>query len=133
MKKAIKVPTKSAELKGRASRQRHRQLTEEALELIAERFRVLSEPMRLKILDALGDREMTVTELVATTAAGQANVSKHLAILADARLVARRKEGLNVYYRVADETVFDLCNAVCVSLGDKLAAQHDAVRHFSAR
>lgn len=133
MKKAIKVPPKGPDLKRRASKQRHRQLTEEALALIAGRFRVLSEPMRLKILDALGDREMTVTELVATTAAGQANVSKHLAILADARLVARRKEGLNVYYRVADETVFDLCNAVCVSLGDKLAAQHDAVRHFSGR
>jgi ArsR family transcriptional regulator len=132
MKKAT-LATKTRELTGGASKQRHKQLTEEALELIAARFRVLAEPMRLKILNALGENELTVTELVEATAAGQANVSKHLAMLADARLVARRKEGLNVYYRVSDETVFDLCDAVCSSLGDRLAAQHDAVKHFSGR
>ena len=124
---------KPAECRGGVKKQRHKQLADEAFELIAARFRVLAEPMRLKILDTLGDREMTVTDLVEATAAGQANVSKHLAILADARLVGRRKEGLKVYYRVADETVFDLCNAVCSSLGDGLAAQHDAVRHFRGR
>lgn len=133
MKKAKRVATKARGLKAGASAQRHKQLTEDALELIAARFRVLAEPMRLKILDSLGENEMTVTELVEATAAGQANVSKHLAMLADARLVARRKEGLNVYYRVADKSVFDLCEAVCSSLGDRLAAQHDAVRHFSGR
>jgi len=132
MKKGIKV-VKAREVQGVALKQRHVQLTEEALELIAARFRVLAEPMRLKILNSLGESEMTVTELVEATSAGQANVSKHLAMLADARLVARRKEGLNVYYRVADETVFDLCDAVCSSLGDRLAAQHDAVRHFSKK
>lgn len=110
---------------------RNKILTEEALELIASRFRVLAEPMRLKILHTLGCNEITVSELVEATGAGQANVSKHLAVLADARLVARRKEGLNVYYRVADQTVFDLCDAVCSSLGEKLSAQHDAVRHFA--
>jgi DNA-binding transcriptional ArsR family regulator len=134
MKKNTGVGAKASRgRKGAASRRRHAQLTEEALELIAARFRVLAEPMRLKILNALGDDEMSVTELVGATAAGQANVSKHLSMLADARLVSRRKEGLNVYYRVADETVFDLCNAVCSSLGERLAAQHDAVRHFSRR
>ena len=132
MKRTTKV-AKTREISGAASKQRHSELTEEALELIAARFRVLAEPMRLKILNALGEDEMTVTALVEATAAGQANVSKHLAMLADARLVARRKEGLNVYYRVADETVFDLCDAVCSSLGDRLAAQHDAVRHFTKR
>lgn len=132
MRKPAIVARKTGESKS-GSTQRHKQLTEEALELIAARFRVLAEPMRLKILDVLGDREMTVTELVDATAAGQANVSKHLAILADARLVARRKEGLNVFYHVADEKVFDLCNAVCSSLGDRFAAQHDAVRHFRQR
>jgi DNA-binding transcriptional ArsR family regulator len=126
------IVTKSAR-EGKGGASKHAQLTEEALELIAARFRVLAEPMRLKTINALGDPEMSVTELVDATAAGQANVSKHLAMLAGARLVARRKEGLNVYYRVADETVFDLCDAVCSSLGERLAAQHDAVRHFSER
>jgi len=111
----------------------HEALTGEALELIAARFRLLAEPMRLKILHALGSDEMTVTELVQVTEAGQANVSKHLAVLADARVVARRKEGLKVYYRVADRSIFILCDAVCSSLGEKLSAQHDAVRHFAAR
>lgn len=133
MRNAAGTVTKTRDAKGRASTQRHKQLTEEALELIAARFRVLAEPMRLRILDVLGDREMTVTELVYATGAGQANISKHLAILADARLVARRKEGLNVCYRVADQKVFDLCNAVCSSLGDRFSAQHDAVRHFRER
>lgn len=132
MRKAAGVTAKR-DAKNRASAQRHKLLTDEALELIAARFRVLAEPMRLKILDVLGEREMTVTELVDATAAGQANVSKHLAMLAGARLVARRKEGLNAYYRVADQKVFDLCNAVCSSLGDRFAAQHDAVRHFRKR
>lgn len=111
----------------------HEMLTEQALDLIAARFRVLAEPMRLKILHTLGRDEMTVSELVEATGAGQANVSKHLAVLADARLVVRRKEGLNVYYRVADQTVFTLCDAVCSSLGEKLSAQHDAVKHFAGR
>lgn len=133
MRKAAGAAKRTRDAKNRASAQRHKRLTDEALELIAARFRVLAEPMRLKILDALGDREMTVTELVDATAAGQANVSKHLAMLADARLVARRKVGLNAYYRVSDQKVFDLCNAVCSSLGDGFAAQHDAVRHFRER
>jgi ArsR family transcriptional regulator len=110
-----------------------RELTQEALDLIAARFRVLAEPMRLRILHTLGSEEMTVGDLVQATEAGQANVSKHLAVLADARLVSRRKEGLKVYYRVADQTTFVLCDAVCSSLGDKLSAEHEAVRHFSAR
>lgn len=109
----------------------HHKLTEEALELIAARFRVLAEPMRLKILHTLGRNEMTVSELVEATEAGQANISKHLAVLAEARLVSRRKEGLSVYYCVEDQKVFDLCDAVCSSLGEKLSAQHDAVRHFA--
>jgi ArsR family transcriptional regulator len=108
-------------------------LSEEAFALIAARFRALAEPMRLKILHALGDREVSVGELVEATGAGQANVSKHLGVLLDAHLVVRRKEGLNVLYRVADESVFDLCDAVCRSVGERLAEQHSAVRRFAGR
>ena len=134
MRKAAMVATRaSRRRKARASPLRHAQLTEEALELIAARFRVLAEPMRLKILNALGEAELSVSDLVEAIGAGQANVSKHLSMLADARMVIRRKEGLNVFYRVADQTVFDLCDAVCSSLGERLAAQHDAVKHFSGR
>ena len=111
----------------------HKPLTEHALELIAARFRVLSEPMRLKILHTMGEDEMSVSQIVEATGAGQANVSKHLALLLDSGLVARRKEGLNVFYRVADASTFELCDAVCSSLGEKLAAEHSAVRKFKGR
>ena len=108
-------------------------LTEEAFELIAGRFRVLAEPMRLRLLHALGDAEMSVSDLVAATNAGQANVSKHLGILLDSGLVARRKAGLNVFYRVADPSVFDMCEAVCSSVGRRLTAHHAAIRGLGAR
>jgi DNA-binding transcriptional ArsR family regulator len=90
-------------------------LSDAALQLIADRFKVLSEPMRLKILHALWDGEQTVGQIIASTHGLQANEQ--------AGLVSRRKEGLNVYYRIVDEVVFDLCEAVCESLHDRLTEQ----------
>ena len=109
-----------------------KQLSDEALALIAARFRLLAEPMRLKILNTLGEGEMSVGELVVATGAGQANISKHLGLLFDAGLLERRKEGLNTYYRVSDTTIFELCETVCVSLGERLIRQHSAVKGFKA-
>ena len=99
-----------------------------ALELVAARFRMLAEPMRLRLLNELRDREMTVTALVEATGAGQANVSKHLSLLADAGMVGRRKEGLNVFYFIADGSLFELCDLVCGRLQKELA---EKARHFS--
>ncbi len=100
-----------------------RDLSEAALQMIAERFKVLAEPMRLKILHALWDGELTVGEVIGAVSGLQANVSKHLGVLLQAGLVTRRKEGLRVFYRIADATVFDLCHVVCESLHDRLASQ----------
>ena len=108
------------------SRQK-RELSEAALAMIAERFKLLAEPMRLKILHSLWDGELTVGEIVAMTGALQANVSKHLGILQLAGLVRRRKDGLNVYYEIADETVFALCEVVCNSLHDRLVTQMEEI------
>jgi ArsR family transcriptional regulator len=99
-----------------------------ALELVAARFRMLAEPMRLRLLNELRDREMTVTGLVEATGAGQANVSKHLSLLADAGMVGRRKEGLNVFYFIADASLFELCDLVCGRLQKELA---EKAKHFS--
>jgi len=88
----------------------------ELLVLIAERFRSLGEPTRLRLLDALRPGEKTVTELVEATGLGQANVSKHLASLYAAGVVARRRSGLFVYYTIADDRVFCLCDLVCSQL-----------------
>lgn len=115
------------------AKKQRRELTDEALELIAIRFRALSEPMRLKILNTLGDLELTVTEIVEATGSGQANVSKHLGILLNEGIVTRRKEGLNTFYKVADEGIFTLCETVCSSIGNHLAAKHGAVKNVFSR
>ncbi len=103
-------------------------LSEGVLEMIAQRFKALSEPMRLKLVYALMDGEKTVSELVRETGGLQANVSKHLGVLLDAGVVGRRKQGLNAYYRIADETVYELCDLVCGSIYDRLAAELDSFR-----
>lgn len=108
-----------------------KQLTDEALGLIATRFRMLSDQTRLRLLHLLSMGEMTVTQLVEASGSGQANVSKHLGMLTDAGIVARRKEGLNVYYRIADESIFELCNIVCNSLGDRFAAHRAALKGYA--
>lgn len=100
-----------------------KELSDAALQMIADRFKVLAEPLRLKIIHELWDGELTVSEIVAVTRGLQANVSKHLGILQQAGLVSRRKEGLNAYYQICDQTVFELCEVVCASLHDRLAAQ----------
>lgn len=88
-------------------------MTPELLELVAERFKALAEPARLRILNALREREMTVSDIMEATGLGQANVSKHLQMLASLRFVGRRKEGLYAFYRLADEDVFQLCDLMC--------------------
>ncbi len=100
-----------------------RNLSEAALEKVAERFKVLSEPMRLKLLYALMDGEKSVSELVQETGGMQANVSKHLGLLLDDGVVGRRKQGLNTYYRITDKSIFELCDLVCGSIHDRLAAE----------
>jgi ArsR family transcriptional regulator len=100
-----------------------RNLSEAALEKVAERFKVLSEPMRLKLLYALMDGEKSVSELVQETGGMQANVSKHLGLLLDDGVVGRRKQGTNSYYRISDESIFELCDLVCGSIHDRLAAE----------
>ncbi|HET9114899.1 MAG TPA: metalloregulator ArsR/SmtB family transcription factor [Gaiellaceae bacterium] len=95
-------------------------LPEDLVELIARRFRVLSEPSRIRLLDRLRDGELSVNELAAQLGAGQQNVSKHLSVLADAGILARRKDGNHVYYRIVDEGVLGLCQQVCGSLEQQL-------------
>lgn len=90
-----------------------RKQTPELLALIAGRFRALAEPARLAILHALEGKERTVTELVEATGLGQGNLSKHLQQLHAGGFVSRRREGLFVYYELADEDVLALCAIMC--------------------
>ena len=102
------------------SRKRKAKLPEGALDLVAERFKILSEPMRLRLIYSLMDGERSVTQLVEETGSLQANVSKHLGMMLDAGVVGRRKEGLRAYYRVADDSIYELCDLVCGSIQDRL-------------
>jgi DNA-binding transcriptional ArsR family regulator len=90
---------------------------DEIVQQVADYFSVLGEPMRLRLLNLLKDRECCVQELVEATATSQANVSKHLKVMLQAGILARRTQGTLAYYRVADRLTFELCTQVC----DRLA------------
>lgn len=83
------------------------------MDLVAERFRALGESARLVILQALRQGERCVSELEADTGLNQANLSRHLQVLAATGMVRRRKEGLFVYYELADANVLRLCEIMC--------------------
>ena len=99
-------------------------LSREALEILARRFRALGDATRLALLQALFDQERTVQELCALADTTQANASKHLALLFEQGLVARRRDGLFTRYRIADPTLEQLCRLVCGSLAER----HEVMR-----
>jgi DNA-binding transcriptional ArsR family regulator len=86
------------------------------LDRITERFRVLGEPMRIRLLEALRDGEATVGELQEATGASQQNVSQHLGVLLRAGIVGRRKQGNFSVYSISDPVIFPLCDLVCDGL-----------------
>lgn len=91
-------------------------IPDEFLERMSEKFRMLADPTRLAILRVLLDGEKSVGRVVEETGRGQANVSKHLKLLAEAGIVGRRKEGLQVFYAVADPLIEQVCGLVCGSI-----------------
>lgn len=91
-------------------------MTPALLELVASRFKALSEPVRLQMLSALNSGEMTVSEIMAATDIPQANVSRHLKVLYELGFVRRRREGPFVYYALANKHVFQLCDIMCSQL-----------------
>jgi len=104
-------------------------LPSELLEYVADRFRVLGEATRLGVIRTLlDDGEQNVGQLVDRLGTSQANVSKHLRILHDAGMVARRAEGTAAYYSVADPSLIELCTIVCGRLREQVA---DNARTFS--
>lgn len=96
-------------------------LPDALVELIAHRFRVIGEPMRIRLLDALRDGPLTVNELAEALGASQQNVSKHVGLLAQAGIVAREKDGNRVRCSIADQSIFELCEIVCGGLRQQVA------------
>jgi DNA-binding transcriptional ArsR family regulator len=104
------------------------ELTPAVIRLVAERFRALGEPARLQILQALRDGEQRVSELVEETGLAQANASKHLQVLHGLGFIERRKTGQFVYYRLADEGVFRLCDIMCGRLDAEAVERQRVLR-----
>jgi DNA-binding transcriptional ArsR family regulator len=88
-------------------------LPPEALQEVAAYFQILSEPTRLQILSFLREGERNVGDLAQLCGYTAANVSRHLAMLTNHGLIARESRGTSVYYRIADESIFGLCDLVC--------------------
>ncbi|CAN5427377.1 metalloregulator ArsR/SmtB family transcription factor [soil metagenome] len=100
-----------------------KKLSNEVLNLVAMRFKILAEPLRLRLLHTLQNGEKSVTDLTRMVEASQPNISKHLKILQDAGLLNRRQNGNTVYYSIADESIFTLCEVVCDALQERLKSQ----------
>ena len=89
-----------------------RDLTDAELVKVAGQFRLLGEPTRLKILQAMCVKPLTVGEIVTATDATQSNISKHLALLASAGVITRQKGGQFVYYGMSNPLTMKLCELV---------------------
>jgi DNA-binding transcriptional ArsR family regulator len=98
-----------------------------ALELIAGRFKALSEPVRLRLLNLLMQGERSVGQLVEASGSGQANVSKHLALLRDTGMIGMRKEGLSTICYIADPIVGELCEMMCARLREEMERKASAL------
>ena len=110
-------------------------LSIEALQQVASYFQVLSEPTRLQILNLLRTGERNVGELALECGYTAANISRHLSLLMRHGLVAREARGTAVYYRIADDSVYALCDLVCGSIArqmDRAAEEREAFRRVRA-
>ena len=103
-------------------------LSRSALEIVAARFRALGDASRLQLLQHLFKSEQSVQELCELTALSQANVSKHLSVLAEQGIVNKRRQGSFVYYSIGDESIFELCNLVCGAVGKQYGRVIDELK-----
>ena len=108
------------------------QLSLESLELVANFFKVLSEPSRLQIVCVLKSGPHNVTEIIEETGLGQANVSKHLKLLAQAGIVSREPRGVSAYYQISNQSFFQLCEIVCETLSIQLNEQNKQIEELAA-
>jgi ArsR family transcriptional regulator len=107
-------------------------LGEDALELVAARFRALGDPSRLRLLHLLMQGERSVRQLVEGSGLRQANVSRHLGLLRREGLVGRTRQSNRALYRITDPSVAELCRIACGGLTDQLAGGLDALQGGSA-
>lgn len=90
--------------------------SDEVFELAAEVFRVMSAPMRLKIISCLCNGEKNVSQLLDEIDTTQPNMSQHLNTLYQAGVLGKRREGVQIFYRIVNDRVVTLCRAVCTQI-----------------
>ena len=100
-------------------------LDDRAIEQVADFFGAFAVPMRLKILNGLRRGERNVGDLTAEFGCSQANVSKHLSVLAQKGLIAKTLRGTSAFYRIVDPRIYQLCDLVCAQIGRRFAHQSD--------
>lgn len=103
-----------------------------AIALMADFFKVLSEPSRLQIICTLKSGSKNVSQIISETGLGQANVSKHLKVLTQASIVARNQQGINVFYQISNPFIFELCDLVCDSISIQIEQQHQKLEHVKS-
>ena len=130
MAKRRSAKKQSAEYREEANLIAH--LSVESLTLIANFFKVLSEPSRLQIVCALKAGPQNVTEIIKQTGLGQANASKHLKLLAQAGIVSRQQRGVAAYYNIANPMFFKLCELVCETLSIQLVQQNRQIEEITS-
>ncbi|CAD5952488.1 Putative transcriptional regulator ArsR family [Planktothrix tepida] len=108
------------------------QLSPAALALMADFFKVLSEVSRLQIVCCLKSGAKNVTQIIEATGLGQANVSKHLKVLAQAGIVTRTQQGVSVYYEITNPFLFEVCDLVCESLVAQMHQQNQQLEQLRA-
>ena len=108
-------------------------IPEELLDRIAVRLKAMGNPFRLRILHAIYDGELSVSDILSRVGGSQANVSKHLNVLRGADLVSARREGVSVFYRISDPTVFAICRTVCDSMLDQASSEVVKIAEARAR
>lgn len=102
--------------------------TEDVLEMVAERMRAMGDPMRLRLLSVLRERDATVGQLVERLGGSQQNISHHLSVLYHDGILARRRDGRNVWYSLQDETVSAVCDAVCDSVTERALGRNNVIK-----
>ena len=97
--------------------------TDQTYESAADLFRVLSAPMRLKIINCLCDGEKNVSYLLTQVDTTQPNMSQHLNTLYQAGILGKRREGVQIFYRIIDQRIVSICNAVCQEIDRKFTGE----------
>ena len=116
VKKAVVSPKNAVAKKSSAAKSKEQREVDKMLSLAAETFRVMSAPMRLKIINCLCQEEKNVGQLLDEIKTTQPNMSQHLNTLYKAKILGKRRDGVQIYYRIINDRVVTLCRAVCTQI-----------------